>query len=245
MPNVTLTTPGTPTVAAPTLSLAQLYARIDSKSFKTRSQAEIWAALDEAGFAVYTAVLKEFRGTFLKIDETSLTFTPNVNEYTLPADLTQIVHLAERQTSTENWHPLTTEGLGAALDNAQASAFPNVNFGEDSDFSYYGPYLDSDQTVAGQVQKVRISPAPSDTRFVQIAYTAKWLPIFSAASQVMLPQEGWYAMEAYATAECLRSNDDTLAREYEAKGDKRLTQFLTWMRQRQIQKLPTIKPYLG
>jgi hypothetical protein len=242
MPNVTLTIPGAPTVAAATLSLQQLYNRIDSKSFHTRSQSEIFAALDEAGFSVYTAVLKEFRGTFLKVDETSITLTPNVNEYTLPADLTQIVHLAERQTSSENWHPMGTEGLGAAL---QAGAFPLVNFGDDSDFSYYGPYLDSTDAVGPQLQKVRVSPAPTDTRFVQIAYTAKWLPIFSAASQVMLPQEGWYAMEAYATAECLRSNDDTLADKYEAKGDKQLTQFLTWMRQRQIQQRPTITPYLG
>jgi hypothetical protein len=245
MPNVTLNTPSTVPSTAPTLSLAQLYARIDSKSFHSRSASEIYAALDEAGFAVYTAVLKEFRGTFLKVDETSLTLTPNVNEYTLPADLTQIVHLAERQTSSENWHPMPTEGLGVALDNAQASAFPLVNFGDDSDFSYYGPYLDSDNAVGAQLQKVRVSPAPTDTRFVQIAYTAKWLPIFNAQSQVMLPQEGWYAMEAYATAECLRSNDDTLAREYEGKGDKHLTRFLTWMRQRQVQQRPTITPYLG
>jgi hypothetical protein len=232
-------------------SLAQMYSLVNSKSLYSRSDVDIYAALSEGGFYVYSAVIKEFRGTFLKVDETSLTLVPGTTEYTLPTDLTNIVHLAERQSSSENWHPIAPEGLGDALCNIQQDlGFFDYgqNYGELSQFQFYGPYLDSTDAQnpqATQIQKIRISPQPSENRFVQIAYTAKWIPITGAGSKVMLPDEGTYAMQNYAIAECLRSNDDSLGREYEAKGDKALASFISWLRQNQNMQRATITPYLG
>lgn len=229
-------------------NLAQMFSLVNQKSSYSRTDTEIYAALSEGGFLVYSAVLKEFRGTFLKVDESSLTLVVNTTEYTLPTDLTQIVHLAERQSASENWHPILPEGLGDALTNTQQNTgwFDyGQNYGETSQFRFYGPYLDSVQTQAAQTQKIRISPAPSESRFVQIAYTAKWIPITSSASHVMLPDEGTYAMQNYGIAEALRSNDDTLSAEYERKADKSLSRFLDWLRVNQIMRRPQITPYLG
>lgn len=234
------------------MNLAQMYALANSKSGYSRSDGEIYNALDEAGRTVFNAVLKEFRGFFIKFDEISITLSPTQTsqEYTLPSDLTQIVHLAERLTTTENWHPITPINITDALTNLQNQAgwydFYADAYGENSEFGFYGPYLDAaDTTVAQplQVQKIRISPIPDANRFCQIAYTAKWLPITDASSKVMLPDEGTPPMLNYAIAELRRASDDSAAREYETQGDKKLSSFLTWLRARQIMAPLTIETY--
>lgn len=230
-------------------SLAQLYSLCNAKSYNSRSDVEVYAALQEAGFYVYSAVLKEFRGLFLKVDSSSLALVAGTQEYTLPADFSQLLAIAERQTAAENWHEMDPEGIQDALNNVQQnlSYFDyGMNYGETSQYRFYGPYLDSTDTVAGvQLQKIRVSPTPSEARLVQIAYGAKWLPITNSSSKVMLPDEGTYAMQDYAVAELLRANDDTLADRYEAKGDKHLTAFLSWMRVNQSARPAQITPYLG
>lgn len=229
------------------MNLAQMYALANSKSGYARSDAEIYAALDAAGFRVYTEVLNTFRGSFIKFDETSITLLPNTQEYTLPTDLTQIVHLAERVTATDDWHTMDPETLDDALTNIQNSsgwnAFYSWGYGSKSPFCFYGPYLDATQTLGAQTQKIRVSPAIDQTRFCQLAYTAKWLPIVDASSKVMLPDEGTHAMLNWATATLCGDSDDTKAERYEAAGDKDLTIFLKWMRARQVQDVLTIDTY--
>lgn len=231
------------------MNLAQMYALANAKSYYSRPDAEIYGALDEAGFLVYAAVLKEFRGFFLQVDTTSVVLTPGQQEYALPTDLTQIVHIAERLNTSDNWNPMSAIGIGNAFDNIQQATGWDVadyGYGDQSQFGFYGPFLDEADATnpqATQTQKIQVSPAIDQIRQCELIYTAKWLPIGNATSQVMLPDEGTHAMLNYAIAEILRSNGDTLAAQYENKGDKALTVFLTWIRNRQIATQPVIQTY--
>lgn len=234
------------------MNLAQMFASANGKSGYARSEGEIYAALSRAGFKVYSAVLKEFRGFFLKFDETSLSLSPAnaTQEYAMPADFTQMVHLAERQTTSENWHPMSPIDLDDAVSDLQDSLgwgpFYSSAYGDGSPFGFYGPYLDAAAAVQGQalqIQKIRVAPITDVTRMVQIAYTAKWLPIVDANSSVMLPDEGTMAMESFASAELCGMSDDTRASFYEKQGDNDLQAFLWWSRARQIMQPPTIREY--
>jgi hypothetical protein len=232
------------------VNLSQMFALCNSKTSYSRSEGEIYAALSRSGFRVYSAVLKEFRGFFLKFDESSLTLVPNTQEYAMPADFSQMVHLSERVSASENWRPMAPIDLDTAVNNVQQALgwedFYSSVYGNQSEFGYYGPYLDSAATKLAQplqIQKIRITPNPGASHFCQLAYTAKWLPINDASSLVMLPDEGTYAMESFASAELCGINDDTRASFYEAKGQSDLSAFLSWVRNRQIQTVPTIDMY--
>lgn len=231
------------------MTLAQMYSLANSKTYYSRPDADVYGALDQAGFFVYAAVLKEFRGYFLKVDSTTVTLTPGTQEYTLPADLTQIVNIAERITTSENWHPMRAIDAEHAFDNIQQATgwdIDSYGYGDQSPFGFYGPFLDStaaQSAEASQIFKIQVSPAIDTARLCEIVYTAKWLPITSSGSTVMLPDEGTHAMLNYACAELFRSNNDSLADKYEAKGDKALSMFLTWVRARQIATNPTIATY--
>jgi hypothetical protein len=231
------------------MNLPQMVALANAKSSYSRPEGEIYAALDEAGFLVYSAVLKEFSGFFLKFDTSTVTIVPGVMEYLLPPDVTQLVHVGERQNISYEFAPCAPETIGKALENTQVGIGWDDwawMYGEQSTFSYAGPYLDAPAAITGvQTQKIRFSPSPVDTRMVQLVYTAKWLPINDASSKVMLPDEGTHAMVNFAIAELLRSNNDTLSAEYESKATKHQTAFLTWVRNRQIQQSPQITPYMG
>jgi hypothetical protein len=227
-----------------------MFALCNSKTNYSRSEGEVYASLGRAGFRVYCAVQKEFGGFFLKFDESSLTLTPNVQEYTMPVDFSQMVHLSERISASENWRPMSPIDLDTAVNNVQQALgwddFYSSIYGYESQFGYYGPFLDSTATAkpqALQIQKIRITPNPSQTHFCQLAYTAKWIPITDASSIVMLPDEGTYAMESFASAELCAMNDDTRAQYYEGKGQSDLSSFLSWVRNRQIQTTPTIDTY--
>lgn len=228
-------------------NLLQMVAMCGSRSGYSRPN-DILPALNEAGVFVYNAVLKEFSGFFLKFDTSSIVLTPGTQEYALPADCTQVVHLAERQSTNNRFAPMSPETIGEALEGAQDQVgwydLWADSYGDDSMFSYAGPYLGSAAATGVQTQKIRVSPAIDATRMCELAYTAKWLPLNNAQSPMMLPEEGTHAMLNYAVAELHRANDDTLAKDYEAKADKHLASFLTWLRARQIQRVPTIKPYL-
>jgi hypothetical protein len=224
-----------------------MYATVNSKTSFSRPN-EIYSALSEAGWLVYSAVVKENGGFFLKFDTTTVVLTPGQQEYAMPADLTQLVNISERQTASEKWQTIEPTSLKDAMDNTQSVVgWLDYCYGS-SEFKFYGPYLPAAAAqgpAASQIQKITIEPAIDVVRMVELAYTAKWLPILNANSLVMLPEEGTYAMQNYAIAEIHRGNDDTLSKEYEGKGDKHLTAFLTWVRQRQTVERPRITAYLG
>jgi hypothetical protein len=232
------------------MNLAQMYQNCMAASYYSRTAGEVWSKLSSAGFEVYTKVLKERSGFFIKFDEVSLTLLPGQanQEYTLPVDLTQVVHLAERVSSAENWRPMApANGIENVLINqlSNLGLFSTAGYGPPSPFSYFGPFLDASAAVAGaagQTQKIRVSPIPDTNRFVQLVYTAKWIPIVNQNSSLMMPDEGTYAMQSMATAELLRLNNDDMALQLEAQGARELTNFLDWVRTRQTQEPPTVEP---
>ncbi len=230
-------------------TLAQMFDLARKKSYFSRPDDEVWAALNYGAWRVYSYVLKEFRGFFIKWDETSLTLTPNVDEYTLPADLAQIVRLSERLSVNSPWLPMVPADLNSQLfiqQQFQDTITLSSGLVVTSDFTYYGPYLDSASTTSPTgVYKIRVAPKPTDTRACQLVYSAKFVPIINAGSQLMIPPEGSEAMLAWAVAELLRANSDQLAAEYEAKGQRDITEFLTFVRERQIQQRPTVEPYVA
>jgi hypothetical protein len=228
-------------------TVAQMFAACNSASYFSRNAGEIYSKLNSAGFRVYCAVLKEFAGFFIKFDEATMLLTQNVTEMALPADCTQIVHLAERTTSTEDWHPIYPAGdlSNVLLNQLLDSGVLSFTIGSPSPFTYFGPYLDDVEAEGSQVQKIRIAPLPAETHFVQLVYTAKWIQVVNDKSLLMLPDEGTYAMEALATASLLRLNSDALANDFEAEGMQHLSAFVSWLRQRQIQCTPVVKPFLA
>jgi hypothetical protein len=231
-------------------NLAQMFANCNAASYFSRTPGEIYAKLSEAGFEVYTDVLKERSGFFIKFDEVFLTLLPGQanQEYPLPTDLTQVVHLAERVTSAENWRPMApANNIENVLINqlSNLGLFSSLPYGPPSPFSYYGPFLDAAAAVGGaaaQTQKIRVSPIPDTNRFVQLVYTAKWIPIVNQNSQLMMPDEGTYALEAKATAKLLRLNNDSLSGQFEAAAIPMMNKFLDWLRTRQIQEPPCVQP---
>jgi hypothetical protein len=230
-------------------SLAQLAATCQKDSYYSRSDDEVWSALNRGGRRVYNSVCAENGGFFIKFDETSLALVAGTTEYALPASCTQIVHLAERKSSTDEWAPIQPDSLNNILLNQlQAQGILSLTWDNESEFTFYGPYLDSAASVAvpaSQIQKIRISPSPSEARFCQLVYSAKWTEIVNASSVVMLPDEGTGAMERFASAALVRKNGDTpLAAEYEEEGNRELRSFLQWVRARQIQQPLQVEPYL-
>jgi hypothetical protein len=245
-------------------NLAQMFAMCNTKSQFSRQPGEIYDALSEAGFFVYAAVLKELSNFFLKFDTTTITLQPGVQIYYLPPDCTQIVNLSERFTASGRWRPIEPESVSEAVDDArQNTSWSGYGYGNRSEFRYAGPFLQA-QDITGtspgsnqggfgvggyqgtgyQVQSIMISPTPAETRYVEIAYVAKWVPIINAQSYLMLPDECTHAMQSFAIAELLRSNNDSLAVAYDQKGQQQLDSALTWVRARQIQQNPRITPYV-
>jgi hypothetical protein len=224
-----------------------MYANANANSGYARADGEIYSALERAGFKVFSAVVKENRGFFIKFDETSLSLVPGTQEYAMPPDLSQVVHLAERQSAGQDWAPIGPADLHTALTDLQIasgwSSFFSAMYGNRSAFGFYGPYLDAAAATGTETQKIRITPAIDAARSCQLVYTAKWLPITDASSKVMLPDEGTYAMESFASAQLCGASDDTRKDTYNAQGREDLLSFLTWARQRQSMAPSTVATY--
>lgn len=229
------------------MNLPQMYANCNANSGYARSEGEIYSALGRAGFKVFSATTKEHRGFFVKFDESSLSLIPGTQEYALPPDCSQIVHLAERQSASTDWLPMGALDLDSALSNIQNTlgwgVYYTGTYGGSSPYGFFGPYLDSTATQGVQTQKIRVSPQIEGNRFVQLVYTAKWIPITDQSSKVMLPDEGTYAMESFASAELCAKSDDSRALYFEAQGNKDLTSYLSWARERQIMQRRTVESY--
>src|ERR1700691_3718889 len=127
-------------------NLAQMFATCDTKSQYAFAgdPGQIYSALDEAGFYVYTNVLKELSNFFLKFDTTTIVLLPGVQEYYLPPDCTQIINMAERKSASGRWLQMEPESVSDALDDTRESigwyGLFDGNYGE-SGFSFAGPFL--------------------------------------------------------------------------------------------------------
>lgn len=95
-----------------------------------------------------------------------------------------------------------------------------------------------------EIYKVRLAPIPQDFRQTELIYNAKYLPIFNANCYNTIPEEGHHAMLDLAVAHLLLGNSDDLAAQFETKGMQELTEFLTFIRERQTQQPAEQMPYL-
>ncbi|MCU1247091.1 MAG: hypothetical protein JWQ49_120 [Edaphobacter sp.] len=245
-------------------SLKQMFDTCNAKSYYSRPEGEIYSALSEAGFFVYANILKELSDFFVKFDTATLVLTPGVQQYVLPPDCTQIVSIAERLPTSKRWRLMSPESITDAMTDAQDncgwSAYEDY---DRSRFSFAGPFLEAADTIdaptgfsqagfsvggyrgkAAQTQSIMISPAPTENHLVELAYTAKWIPIVNAESFLMLPDELTYAMQSFAIAELLRTNGDSTSVDYDTKGERHMTAGLSWARSRQTVANPKIDLYL-
>lgn len=235
-------------------NLATMFARINQKTASIFTPDEVYAALDEAGLLVYQKVLKENRGFFVKIDETSLVLTPGVQGqdqiYPLPDDCSEILHLAERlQNSPINrWCPMEPTTLGKALTDGWQGFVNWDGFGYGSTFKY-APFLSAPNTAGDliptiQTQQIAVSPTVDQPRNTQIIYAAKWLELHDATSKNMLPDEGTLAQYNGALAILTGDIDDTREGSYMQRAKIQLNAFLQWVADRQLQRDMQVKSYL-
>lgn len=235
-------------------TLAQMFSRINQKTAFTFTPDEVYAALDEAGLLVYQKVLKENRGFFVKIDETSVVLQPGVvgqdQIYDLPDDCSEILHLAERLQSSpqSRWSPMEPTTIGRAISDAWFSYVDWEGFGSASRFKY-APMLEAGDTASGmidapQAMKVAIAPTVDQPRATQLVYAAKWCEIQDSASLNMLPNEGTWAQYNFALASLTGDIDDTREGSYAQKGQVQLDAFLQWCADRQLQRGMRVESYL-
>lgn len=214
---------------------------------------DIIGALNDEGFLLYSRILKEGEGFFVKTDETSVVLTPGTQVYSLPVDCTQVAHMAERSQPTDPWSKMTPESQNMALE-AQESIISSYVVGilGASRYSYYGPYLPNSQVVTAspeadnstQIMQITVSPLIDMQRSVQVVYTAKWIDILDESSAVTLPAEAMSALYNKAMANLTASSDDTRSATYANLGEMQAKGFLSWVRDREIQTGPKVTSYL-
>lgn len=217
------------------------------------SDDDIMAALNEEGFLLYTRVLKEVEGFFVKTDESSVVLTPGTQIYALPADCTQIVHMAERAQPTDQWARMDPESQNMALE-AQESIIGSYIIGVlgVSQYSYYGPYLpdsqvnnaDPEADNSEQIMSITVSPTIDSQRSVQLLYIAKWIDILDDSSSMTLPEEATNALYSKTMANLTASMDDDRSAGFANMGEMQAKGFLSWVRDRQLQSPPKVTPYL-
>jgi hypothetical protein len=233
------------------MDLNQMYTLARSKSYFSRSDAEIFAALNEGSRYVFQNILKENKGYFIKWDTTTVEIVPNVLEYQLPADLEQILRVRERTSASDNWRVIRNDPSLTSYTQLLDSATSYIGSCYDtteSQFMFFGPY--EPQSVASdadddETYNIRFSPNPIDTRTVELVYTAKFVEVTGTGSHLVIPDDGRGAVLDYAVAELLTLNGDDRAGQFYQNAERKLTMFLTLVRDRQLQDPPQVEPYLS
>lgn len=229
------------------MTLQQIFDWCNKKSYFSRDDDEIWAAINSAAHLLYKEVVLENRGYFITFDTTSLTILANQEEYPLPATVEQIVRLRERLIATDPWRIINPADLNdpATVDSQFVGADDSPLDGEASIFVYNGPYAKMSDAQAGTYLKtIRLEPIPTDTRFTELVYTAKFVEITGAETPLIIDPEGHDAIKNLAVAELLSANDDDNADRFADWGHTHKTQYLKLARARQIQKGREVEPYV-
>ncbi len=225
--------------------LGQIFDQCRKASYFSRTDDEIASAINKGGFALFSATLKEFRGYFLKWDTTTIAIAANQDTYALPADFGQMIQLAERQTASDPWSPMTPLNLNSRYFINSQFDFAGADPGGLNSQYVYDIYEDGAQAEQGVTQyQVKLAPMPQQALQCQIIYAATWLEINSPNSLLMLPPEATHALQDYAIAELLQRNGDQNAGAYWQTGKDLEDRYLTFVRERQIQHQSTVEPYV-
>jgi hypothetical protein len=229
------------------MTLAQIFDWCQKKSYFSRDDDEIWQAINSAAHLLYKEAVLENRGYFIVWDTTSLTIQPNVEEYALPATVEQMVRLRERLLASDPYRLINPADINDAVTTeSQFISFDDSALDSElSQFVYNGPYAkQSDALAQTYLKSIRLEPIPTDTRFTELVYTAKFIEITGQESPLVIDPEGHDALKFLAAAELLMTNDDDNAENFAATGDRHKTQYLKLVRKRQIQLGPQIEPYI-
>lgn len=239
------------------MNLNQLHDLANSGSYFSRTDAEIYQAINSAAKKIYLWTARESRGYFLKDDNgANIATVANAQEITCPPDLSILVRVGEQVANS----PLGTPWNWMRPADINSDLFIQREFGglilntqtPASNFVFYGPYLDMTSAklaIGGASQgpkKIRLAPIPIDVRPLRFMYAATYLEIVNNNSVLMMPSESHEAILEYAKAELVRLNGDAMAATFEEAGaDKFQKDFLPfWRFQQQTQVPLTQEPYL-
>lgn len=225
------------------MNLTQAIASVGLKSYFSRTREEVIEALNSASRRLYHWVLKEQKNWFLKWD-LSLTFTNAAAEYQLQPDLERIVRVREQDPASGNWRIMHSTDINDV--SRLQSLFPSLFFGggtgnsTDSPYRYYGPYEKDDGKYY-----ITIEPPADVGRKLEIVYNAQYVEVTAESEFWMLPDELRDAGKDGAIAECLRSNNDMLYKDYEASHQAKRNEYLPILRAKQLSDPPKVIPYLA
>ena len=233
------------------MNLPLMYSLIQTKTYFSRSDVEIFAAINEGCHRMYQMVLKENRGYWIKWDTSTVQIVSGTAEYSLPADLEQILRVREQTSSAVPWRivrhvDLTSESM--LNDNAQAAGFYDGWYGGfESPYKFFGPYelaSVAEDSEDDETYSIRFTPIPTESHNVEIVYSVKLVEVTNVNSFLIIPIEGRGAVCDYAIAELLKANGDDRAQAYYETAQEKMDSFLTLVRDRQQQDAPQVKPYL-
>ena len=229
------------------MNLQTIHDLAASRSYFSRPDSEVWAAINAGSRFAYQAVLKEDRQYFRTTDTSSVTIVPNTQEYALPVTVNQLIRVRERFNVQDKWRLIEPADTNSP-EGRDDSPSPSVTFGCSSQFNYQGPYLPQSDAVDGnddQTLRIFLTPIPQDTRLVELIYIAKYVEVFAATDPYMIPTDLRDFVLDFAISELLRGNNDDLAEKYEAAAGQKLDMALTVIRERQLQHPTTVTPYLS
>lgn len=230
------------------MTLLQLFNLAHKKSYYSRSDDEVWAALSGATQNLYKKVLKESRGFFIVWDTSSIALIVGQEEYALPAACTQLLRVREQQNSTSPWRVcVPSEGVSdTSFEDLGPYGFESFDssLAGGSEFTYVTYLKMTDAETTAQVEAIRFEPPPYDTRNVELVYVARFIEITGGNSPKFMPVESDQCVLYGAVARLLGDNGDdpsiaaSIAHEEEVS-------FLDWVRRRQFQTAVTkVTPYV-
>lgn len=230
------------------MTLAQIFDWCQKKSYFSRDDDEIWQAINSAAHLLYKEAVLENRGYFIVFDTTSVTIAANKEEYALPATVEQIARFRERLIASDPWRLIMPADLNDAVttDAQFNSGWDAALNSELSQFVYNGPYAkQADAAAQTYVKSIRLEPIPTDARFTELVYTAKFIEVTGQESPLVIDPEGHDALKNLAVVELLDANDDDNRENFLERGNTHKIQYLKLVRKRQIQQGPQIEPYIS
>lgn len=231
------------------MTLQQIFDLVNKKTYFSRDDDEIWAAISNAASTIYLQIVSENSGFFRVTDTTTVTLVANQEEYTLPPQLGEMIRVRESTTGnprTDPWRVIQPADVND--DDVTSAQFGGVGDPLDtsaSSFVYVGPYLDNAAAAtATQTQKFSIAPIPVDSRHVELIYLAKFVDITDSGSPKVMPNESDGAVMWSAIEEILVVNDDDNHENASAQKEENLRWLLKWVRNRQFQQVRQVEPYV-
>jgi len=219
------------------VDLRTMFQLAHAKSYYSRSDQEVWAAISGAAHTLYLKILAENRGFFIKWDTTTVALVPTVEEYLLPADCTQLLRVREQSSSSDPWRTVApAESLTDAnfCDSQFYSQLGLTMDGPSSEFTYYSYLLMTDAITTAENERIRFEPPPYDNRSVELVYVSRFIEISGPTSTKVIPNEGDEVVLYDAIATLLGDNGDNpeIAAGHSHAEE---IQFLKWVRKRQQQ----------